>query len=283
MPKIEQQRGGKQPRKPKAGAGILDRLGPMPEFDSGIKMAVYGESGTGKTSLWSTFPKPICVAITSGIGMGELRSVKNVPGIEAVELIAEAELPDLVAMVRSSGKYATFVTDHITSLSDLVLKKILNLEEVPVQLAWGTATQSQWGEVGLRMKTLLRDVLSLECNVVLVAQERTFNAEEGLSEVLSPYVNCALSPSVVGWLGPAVDYLVETFLRKQTAEQVIEVSGRQVKTKTETGKVEYCLRTGPNPVYKTKFRLPRGTPLPDVIVDPSYAKIKKLIDGQKSV
>jgi ABC-type lipoprotein export system ATPase subunit len=44
--------------------------------DDTIQLLLYGRSGTGKTTLWSTFPKPILGVICSGgQRSGELRSV----------------------------------------------------------------------------------------------------------------------------------------------------------------------------------------------------------------
>ena len=45
--------------------------------------------------------------------------------------------------------------------------------------------------------------------------------------------------------------------------------------------VEYCLRTEPHDVYMTKFRRPGGKDLPEVIVNPTYDKVKALIDGDE--
>lgn len=280
MPKITQQTGGKQPKRKPSGTSVLDRIKPIQDFeDTGIKICGYGKSGTGKTTLHSTFPKPSLVAICSGAG--ETKSIKTTPGIDAVALENEAELWDLIELQRSTGKYKTFVLDHASGYQDLVLKKILNKEELPAQMAWGTATQQEWGQLGLRMKDVLRDMLALECNVFIVAQEREFNNEGDSNGVLAPYVNCALSPSVAGWLGPAVDYLVETFLRMQVVKKTVRVNNQTIERMEETGKVEFCLRTAPHPVYATKFRLPKGTPLPDAIVNPDYTSIMKLINGGK--
>lgn len=281
MPKIIQQKGGKQPPKKSTATSVLTRIKALELPSSGITIAIYGKSGTGKTTLWSSFPKPALAAIASGAG--ETRSIHQVKGIDAVDLESEEELLELIEHQAKTQKYKTFILDHASGYQDLVLKKILEVDEVPTQLGWGSASQQQWGELALRMKSNFRAMLALApagCNVVIVAQEREFNTDGESSGVLTPYVNCALTPSVTGWLGPAVDYLVETFLRMGVTEKEVTVGGKKVKMKQETGKVEFCLRTAPHPVYATKFRLPKGTHLPDVIVDPDYAKILKLIEGR---
>ena len=131
------------------------------------------------------------------------------------------------------------------------------------------------------MKEALRRFLDLTCHTVVLAQEREFNTDSDLSDFLTPYVNCGLSPAVASWIGPKVNYLLNTFIREvdKQFETNRVINGKKV---FETRKViEFCLRTGPHPVFNTKFRAPRGTKVPDLITDPSYDKILKLINGGK--
>lgn len=262
---------------------VIDRIAPIGFDDSdGVKLNVYGRSGTGKTTLWATFPKPILAIICSGGSKpGELRSI-NTPGyrktIKQVPLKTSSEIKELVAFQSSSNEFATIVLDHASGLQDMALKEILGLDKIPEQLSWGVASQQQYGQCALQMKTQLRLLLDLPCNVVIVAQEREFNTESE-SNLLMPYVASALTPSVVGWLNPACDYICETFIRPKMVEKEIKVK-RKTITRLVRGKgVEYCLRVAPDEIYTTKFRVPKGTPLPDVLVDPDFDKIKKLIQG----
>jgi hypothetical protein len=266
---------------------VLDRIRPINFDDSdGIRMMVYGRSGTGKTTLWSTFPKPILAIIASGSSQpGELRSV-DTPElrkvISTVTLRESTELLDLVGHFRSDiTSFSTVVLDHVTGLQDMVLKEILGLDEMPVQKSWGLATQQQYGTCTLRCKELLSALLSIQPNVVLVAQERDFNTDTP-GDLIDPAVGGALSPSLCGWVNSVCDYIVNTFLRQHEEVKEKNVNGKTTQVRVKTRKVEYCLRTGPHPVYMTKFRRPREVPIPDVIVDPDYDKIMTIIRGQSA-
>ena len=268
--------------KPKpSGNGVLDRLASGWSTTDYLKMLLYGSSGTGKTTLWATFPGPILVLLCSGGNKpGELKSVDTPEYRKKIRPVVIPSIADMKEVLREASGYATVVLDHASGFQDLTLREILGLEELPAQKSWGMATQQQYGASSLMCKDVFRTMLNLDCNVVIVAQERTFG-EEGASEIISPTIGAALTPSVTGWLGPACDYVVQTFKRPRMERMVNKIGGKEVVTYKRGKGVEYCLRTEDHDVYQNKFRRPDGKTraMPECIVDPSYDKILKLIKG----
>lgn len=265
----------------------VGRIGPVGFSQTdGLKVCLYGRSGTGKTTLWATFPKPALVMVCSGGSKpGELRSIDTPEYRETIQQVVlqrSGEVQELVKYQQDERPFKTLVLDHATGLQDLALKEILGLDELPAQKGWGMATQQQYGQLALQCKELLRSLLNLSCNVVVVAQEREFNTETD-SDLILPSVGAALTPSLTGWLNSAVDYIWQTYIRqREEVKQVTIGKGDQAKTLQTREKVkgvEYVLRTAPDPVYTTKFRVPKGVNLPDVIVDPTYDKVMELIRG----
>ena len=272
----------------KTQISVLDRIQPISfEDDEGIKILLYGRSGTGKTTLWATFPKPILSIVCSGSNKtGELRSI-NTPEyrktISHVELRHSSEIPVLCSALEGTGQYGTIVLDHASGFQDLVLKEILGLDEMPAQKSWGLATQQQYGQCAMQVKEHLRSLLSLSCNVVIIAQERESNTDADSGSLLMPSVGAGLSPSIAGWLYTAVDYICNTFIRQQEVIKTTKIGkgeqSKTVETRVRGDGVEYCLRTGADAVYTTKFRMPKGSALPAIIIDPNYDKIMKLVNG----
>lgn len=267
-------------KKKTAPRSVVDRIGPVRVHDEGIKINLYGRSGTGKTTLWSSFPGDILAIVCSGRGELLSLSPESMKKVETVELTKSEEVRDLAEYLKTDGeKYNTVVLDHMTMFQDLILKEILGLDEIPEQKSWGLATQQEYGQCAIQFKENIRMLLNLRQNVVLVAQEREFNTDDS-KEILAPYVASALSPSIVGWVNPAVDYICQTFIQQETVIKKKKVGEKTITIREKGTGVQYCLRTAPNPVFTTKFRLPKGRELPDYIVDPSYQKLIKLIKGE---
>lgn len=290
MPRVEKQTTATK-AKPKAApaTGVLARIKPISEDrDPSIKIMLYGRSGSGKTSLWSTFPKPILAMVCSGGNqLGELKSIdtpENADTIFRVAINESSEIRTVLDHVAENGGYATIVLDHASGLQDLILKEILGVDQLPAQSSWGMASQQQYGQCILQSKEILRALLKSTANVVVVAQERAFNTEEdgkgGSSDVLKPYVAAGLSPSLSSWLNTGVDYICQCFIRQKEVIRKTSVAGKTVEKVEKTKGVEFCLRCAPHETYMTKFRLPKKNSLPESIVDPDYEKIVNTIIGE---
>ena len=92
--------------------------------------------------------------------------------------------------------------------------------------------------------------------------------------MLVPEVGPAVMPSIATHLNANVSIIGNTFIRiKRTKLK------RGNKT-TEKEDAQYCLRVGPNPVYTTKMRKPRGIKAPAFIEDPTYRDIKEVMKGE---
>ena len=114
---------------------------------------MYGRGKTGKTTLWSTFPKPILSIICSGSNQpDEVRSIdtkENRKTINEVTIINSGEITELADKQAETELFATVVVDHVTGVQDMILKEILGLDELPPQSSWGQATQQQYGQCTL--------------------------------------------------------------------------------------------------------------------------------------
>ncbi len=244
-------------------------------------MVVYGRSGSGKTTFAATFPKPLLLLDVSDKGTDSISDVEDV-NVMDVETWQDFELAYWY-LKENPEEYETVVVDTLSQLQELAIKKILleKYKEDEDQSEWGSLSQREWGEVTSVLKTWITHYRNLPMEVVFIAQDRVFEVDEDLDPetMLDPEVGPRLAPSVTKHLNASVHSIGNTFIRRRIRHKEVKRRGSK-KTKTkEIPETQYCLRIGPDPVYATKIRKPKGIKVPAVIVDPHYEDILELIQG----
>lgn len=296
MPKVEEDKPApaRKATKPSARAAttnVADRIAPLKRTSVGrLKVSFYGLPKTGKTRLGCTFPKPLLIIGTED----GTDSVVGTPGVDFVQLGNTAELVQLVQGTLMNGKYKTVMLDNATKFRDMRIDEIWaekGVSVIPEKKPFLYADR-EWKEVWVQSSKELRNYLGLlldlprtiDLNVIVVAHEQNFAEEGGAvdhGDVIKPAIGSALGKSLCAWLNGECSYICQTFIRPQTKKKIIKLPGNKVRELEErTGKKEFCLRVGPHETFITGFRVPLGRPeLPDVIVDPHYDKIVKIING----
>jgi len=89
----------------------------------GVKAAVYGASGTGKTKLVSTLPAPFVISIESG--MMTLRK-ENIHGLIATNLEDFKDAFNWVTRSQEAAQFASIAIDSISELAEKILEQKLN-------------------------------------------------------------------------------------------------------------------------------------------------------------
>jgi hypothetical protein len=264
----------------KPSSDILDDVKPIADIQRFPSFVLYGRSGTGKTTLAATFPKPILYLDVKDEGTDSIADVEGIM-VKDIRTFEDFELV-YWSLQKDASRFKTIVIDTVSQLQQIVvlehaasMKRKRGAENRQAG-DWGTLTKRDWGDIAGLMKEWLvnyRDLGSLGMHVVFIAQDRTFNVddEEG-SEQLTPEIGPGLSPSIAKTLNAAVGMIGNTFIRER------QTKGKGGKTRE---KLEYCLRIGPNPVYITKVRKPRSIEPPSVIVDPSFEDIMSIIRGEE--
>lgn len=280
MPTIERQTN----RVSKSASSVNGQTDSAWDLIDSLHLLVYGDSATGKTRLWSTFPGPILALICSGSSRpGELKSINTPELRKKIDARVIRRSDDVLRHLERAKDFVTVVQDHGSGLQDLLLKEELGLDDIPATKAWGIASGEQWQSINTKTITFFRAMLDLSCHVVIVAQERVFKGkDEGVqNEIIRPVVGGSLTPTVARWVNPACDYVVQTFKRPVMIEAPLILDGKDTGQKTVTrGKgVDYCIRCEPHDTFMTKFRVPPGAILPDVIVNPTFAKIASVAAG----
>jgi len=277
MPKVTKLKPRSKRVSKKSLKGIAGRIRSVSDTFGGIKLLLYGQSKTGKTRLACTFPKPLLLIGVAGYGIERgTKSVSNVKGVDFVGLERTEELETLIKL-----DYASFVLDTAGGLQERVVNEYTQ-HEATVRKDWRHVSKSDWGPINSKTMEVLQLLLNLadseKKSIIIIAHERAFNTDSE-SDLLIPHVGAALTPGVASWLDGASDYIGQCYKREETRKETITVGDEEVVQHVPTGKIQYCLRVGEDPVYKTGFRVPVGTVLPDAIVNPTFSKLKELMKG----
>jgi phage nucleotide-binding protein len=251
-------------------------LGDFSEFESGIqaityeseehiKALFYGPNGTGKTTVAGTFPNPIIFDVnergTRVLATEDGRVKKR--AVDAFEMLVQGY------WFLKAGKhpYKTVVIDNITTLQEVAMRYIMNKEaDFDLSKDMDMPTKRDWGGLSQILKRWLIDFRNLPMNVVFIAQEKRDKDEDLESDDASVYP--MVTPSVRGIIGAAVDVIGRTYVSETT--------------NPDTGKIKtrFCMRLAPGPRYLAKIRLPAGAQTPNSIVNPSYAALQKIMNGE---
>lgn len=250
--------------------------------------AFYGRTGTGKTTVLGTFPKPILLLDINDRGVDSIAEYGE--EIQVLQPRRWEDFEDVYWYLKKhAGEYATLGIDTVTELQELaVIHQLeqktgarLDDEEASRASDWGNLNQSDWGDVGALMKRWITDIRNLPLEVVFNAQIRTFGGNEDSDdwETLAPDIGVRLSPATREHLNAMVNFIGNTFIRQR--EKVVTKKRGGKRKRVRVPVTEYCLRVGPSPVYDTKFRKDKTITLPDVLIDPTYDDMLALVEGEE--
>jgi len=299
VPKVTRQRPNDQ-RSNGRERSVLDDAIPVGDLeDDWIKIVIYGQNRVGKTTLACQFPKPLLLVAMEPSKSGGALSVRRVAGVKylrisstlraakLVQELAEGALCDLPDY--EDQPYQTVVVDSVTSYQDIVLKELMGLDTLPEQLDWGIVTRDQYRERSEKTKECLRPWVDLPMNTVFTAKERDHNPPDREKPKIlrgsgfESFFAADLGGATVGWLHDACDYIGRLYIDKETkkVKRFSKIKKKEVWEEIETGKTVRRLRTMLHPNFAAGFRSANPEAVPEFITEPTWEKIKAVIDGKK--
>lgn len=247
---------------------ILDKIIPVGELETNLVMLVYGRSGTGKTHFGSTFPRPCLFIDTNERGTDTIAMEEE---IDVVRITDWQEIEELLWALKDGMEYKSVVIDQVTNLQDLGMYEVLRKGRKGRD---ETFTQRNWGQLSGMLKQFITDFRDLadRYNLLMIAHERIDEPGDEEDEHIEPSIGARVMPSVATFLDGAVDTIGCTFIKERW----------ETEDREEVRHVDYCMRIGPHAFYSTKIRRPVSAgPIPELIVNPTYQKIKDLTTGKQ--
>lgn len=259
-----------QENKPPVANGKLKGVYSVQDRQLHRSFAIYGRSGSGKTTFSATFPKPILLLDVKDKGTDSIAEHED---IDVKEIMSLEDVEDVYYFLKDNDYYKTVVFDTITQLQQVLMDGIGKKNKRPGD--WGSLTRQEFGEVSGLMKDWIINFRDLPMEVVFLAQERVTAQEEveNPDQMITPEIGPHTMPSVAIALNAAVSVIGNTFVRMRRYNKKID--GKDI----EKEEAQYCLRVGPSPVYITKLRKPKSVEAPNWITDPTYDDIINAMKG----
>lgn len=275
---------------------VLSEAIPVGEMqDDWLKICIYGENRTGKTTLACEFEKPLLLVALEPNQTGGAKSVKKVEGVTYLRLTTTEKVVRLAEELKTNNPFKTIVLDSVTSFQDMVLKEIMNLPAIPDQMSWGMVDDDGYRQRSEKTREGLRPYINLPCHLVICAKQRDHNAMKGdrrpkliRSLEIESFFGVDLGGATAGWLHDTCDYLARLYIDKEVVRTVskspIKGIAQEIETFRETGKLVRRLQTMYHPNYAAGFRSENPQAVPEFIEAKTptemYEKMMSVIRGE---
>ena len=135
-----------------------------------VKMMIYGQAGTGKTTVALSAPKPLLLDFDNGV---KRVNMSHLDGIDIVQVTCWQDVQQVLQEDLSA--YQTIVIDTIGKMMDFIISYKCGTRQPQIK---------DWGGINAEFSWMTRTLSSLNKNVVFVAHRDT--RKEGDDTVFIP-------------------------------------------------------------------------------------------------
>lgn len=239
--------------------GYLDKVVDISEVGERNLWVIWGKSGTGKTTLIGTFPKPMIYIV---VGDNGVKSIKHVEGIDVIEAEKPEDIaPILDELITKKTKYKTAVVDTFSLMTQFWIDKNVKSKKKKM-------TQQMWGDLKDDTDEVVRTAseLSSKMTVVLSCHEAV-DSIEGYEDEVTPDVRPSVTKGSRTYLEGMANYGVHTV--------IIEKDNGDGNSSEV-----HAAHVGKNPYYWTKAQINPDIKLPKTVSNPTYDKLMKYYNGE---
>ncbi len=214
---------------PSAARPAKPQEGPSPFVHAKVarrraKLLLWGEAGSGKTTLALEFPKPALIDLEGGADLYGGGSAFDVMRASTADEVAET----IRWLHRRAHSYETLILDPVTvywealqrKWSDIFLRR--NTNSRGHRHEFYDFQPKDWLTLKSEFKAVIRGLLALDMHVVLIAREKVQYADDGLMRPIGTTFDCERS----------IAFVVDAILRlrrerdgKYVAETIKDRSG----------------------------------------------------------
>lgn len=242
--------------------GILDEAVDISDLGQRNLWVLWGKSGSGKTHFIATLPKPL---LYLQFGDDGSNTISHVEGVKAIRVNTIDRLKQIGEELKKDKKYVSVAVDTFSLITNIFVDT--NAVQKNKHM-----TQQMWGDLKVETEQLIKLYHEVaENHIVALSCHEATDTIEGMDDEVIPDFGPSTSKGSRIYLQGMANYGIhftkvnKTIVDKETGE--------------EKDVVRFAAHLGANPYYWTKFQIDDSIKLPNVMVNPSYNKIMKIIEG----
>ena len=240
--------------------GYLSQAVDISELGQRNLWVPWGKSGTGKTKFVASFPKPL---LYIRVGDDGSNTIANVDGIKAIHAETLEQLKEIGKELQKDKKFASVAVDTFSMITNVWIDQNITQKKKKM-------TQQAWGDLKVETEELIKIFHEVAAtHIVALTCHESNDSIEGMEDEIIPDFRPNTTKGARTYLEGMANYGIHMAKMKKTV----------IKDGVEKEVVRYVGQLGANSYYWTKLQIDADTKVPEAIVNPTYDKIMKIING----
>lgn len=220
----------------------------------------WGKSGTGKTKFVASLPKPL---LYIRVGDDGSNTIANVDGIKAIHAETLEQLKEIGEELKKDKKFASVAVDTFSMITNMWIDQNITQKKKKM-------TQQAWGDLKVETEELIKIFHEVAAtHIVALTCHESNDSIEGMEDEIIPDFRPNTTKGARTYLEGMANYGIHMAKMKKTV----------IKDGVEKEVVRYVGHLGANSYYWTKLQIDPDIKVPDAVVNPTYDKIMKIING----
>ena len=220
----------------------------------------WGKSGTGKTKFVASLPKPL---LYIRVGDDGSNTIANVDGIKAIHAETLEQLKEIGKELQKDKKFTSAAVDTFSMITNVWIDQNITQKKKKM-------TQQAWGDLKVETEELIKIFHEVAAtHIVALTCHESNDSIEGMEDEIIPDFRPNTTKGARTYLEGMANYGIHMAKMKKTV----------IKDGVEKEVVRYVGHLGANSYYWTKLQIDPDIKVPDAVVNPTYDKIMKIING----
>ena len=240
--------------------GYLSQAVDISELGQRNLWVPWGKSGTGKTKFVASLHKPL---LYIRVGDDGSNTIANVDGIKAIHAETLEQLKEIGKELQKDKKFTSAAVDTFSMITNVWIDQNITQKKKKM-------TQQAWGDLKVETEELIKIFHEVAAtHIVALTCHESNDSIEGMEDEIIPDFRPNTTKGARTYLEGMANYGIHMAKMKKTV----------IKDGVEKEVVRYVGHLGANSYYWTKLQIDPDIKVPDAVVNPTYDKIMKIING----